>query len=215
MKSCFGILRLLHPQEQRRLFSLPELRRCFKFIMNALKSSQAVTERDCTVSHFSRCTGSLLLVGPYVWVSHKKNSISFSLRKWGGCSESDTDYELSHEMRNYPSYSCCHLLFLLTLLMTEIEARSEFCFSVKSRVRPPESEDEEASSLERLSVPLSYLLQLAFRISSSMLKHTVSKQYLTKQPRWSSDVIKAGRQEVLLLCAVNALVLLFFIRFSP
>lgn len=128
--------------------------RCFKFIMNALKSSQVVIARDCTVSHFSRCTDSSLLVGPYAWVNHK-NSISFSLRKWGGCSESDTHYELSHEMCNYPSYPCCHLLFLLTLLMTEIEARSEFCFSVKSWVSLPENEDgamrrRAPSSLERL-----------------------------------------------------------------
>lgn len=59
------------------------------------------------------------------------------------------------------------------------------------------------------------LLQLAFIISSSMLNHKVSKQYLTKQPRWSSDVIKAHHQEVLLLCTMTASFLLFFIYFSP
>lgn len=31
--------------------------------------------------------------------------------------------------------------------MTEIEARSEFCFSVKSRVPLPENEDQEAHTV--------------------------------------------------------------------
>lgn len=43
-----------------------------------------------------------------------------------------------------------------------------------------------------------------------MLNHKVIEQYLTKQPRWSSDVIKALHQEALLLGALSRSFLLFF-----
>lgn len=46
-----------------------------------------------------------------------------------------------------------------------------------------------------------------------MLNHKVIEQYLTKQPRWSSDVIKALHQEALLLGAVSRSFLLFSIHF--
>ncbi len=57
------------------------------------------------------------------------------------------------------------------------------------------------------------LLEIALIIYSKMLNHKVIEQYLTKQPRWSSDVIKAPHQEALLLGAVSRSCLLFSIHF--
>lgn len=95
------------------------------------------------------------------------------------------------------------------------------CYSMKSHVSPSENEDGGVRrctlpSLERLyPVAANYkLLELALIISSSMLKHQVHEQYLTKQPRWSSDVIKAYHQEALLLCGMNVPFLLLSIYFS-
>lgn len=121
---------------------------------------QSFLKGTYTVSHFSRSTDSSLLVGPYAWANHK-NSISFSLRKWGGCSESDTHYQLSSETRNYPSYSYCHLLASCWLSndSDSSQIRSlHCCSSTKSHVSLPENGDgavrrRTLSSLERGCVP--------------------------------------------------------------
>lgn len=195
--------------------------RCFEFIANALNSSQVIIKRDCTVSllFFSRHSDSSLLVGPYAWANHK-NPISFSLRKWRGLL--GIRYTLRIVLWD-AQLSLIFLLpsarFLLTLLMTEIEARLEFCSAMKSHVSLPENEAGAVSrrtplSLERLYSVSYKLLELTLLVSSSLLKHKVSEQYLTKQPRWSSDVIKACHQEILLLCATNTSFPLFSVYFS-
>lgn len=54
-----------------------------------------------------------------------------------------------------------------------------------------------------------WLLETALKMYNSMLNQKVIEQYLTEQPRWSSDVIKALHQEALLLGAVSRLFPLF------
>lgn len=58
-----------------------------------------------------------------------------------------------------------------------------------------------------------WLLQIALIIYSTMLNHKVIEQYRTKQPRWSSDVIKALHQVALLLGALSRSFPLFSAHF--
>lgn len=128
---------------------------------------------------FSRHSDATLLVGPYAWANHK-NPISFSLRKWrrGAGGLLGIRRTLRIVLRDaqlsviflWPSAR-----FLLPLLMTEIEARLEFCSAMKSHVILPENESGAVSrrtlpSLERLYSVIYRLLELELFISSSLLK---------------------------------------------